>query len=416
MPQFEIIGGNTLGGNLKVETSKNAVLPIIAACILTDEEVVLKDVPEISDAFKMFEILRAMGAKVQLEDATASIDCSTITKFEIPSFLAKEIRSSIFMLGPLIAKYKRARVAYPGGCDIGARPIDLHLYGLKELGVIISEAYGFIDCYAEKIIPSVVHLDYPSVGATENIMMASVLSPGKTVIINSAKEPEIVDLASFINSMGGRVSGAGTSTIIIEGVSCLHGTTYTPISDRIIAGTYLIAAAITGSSLTISNAKIEDNNILINKLRNSGCYFRAESDKIHIEANSRLSSIQTINTQPYPGFPTDLQAQIMALETVSDGVSVITENLFETRFKHVPELMKLGANITLKGNMAIVRGVKELYGAEVSATDLRGGASLVLAGLVAKGKTTISNIEFIDRGYPKLEEKLASVGANITRI
>ena len=416
MPQFKIVGGKTLSGNLEVETSKNAVLPIIAACILTDDDVVLNKIPKISDVFKMFEILKAMGAHICYEDSTAIINCSTISKFEIPSHLAKEIRSSIFMLGPLIAKYKRARVAYPGGCDIGSRPIDLHLFGLRELGVIISEEYGYLDCYAEKITPSIVHLDYPSVGATENIMMASVLSMGKTTIINAAKEPEIVDLANFINSMGGCVLGAGTSVIEIIGAINLHGTTYSPISDRIIAGTYLLAAAITGSSLTISGSKIEDNNILINKLRNSGCYFRQESDTIHIEANSRPFSIQNIATGPYPGFPTDLQAQIMALETISDGVSVITENMFETRFKHVPELIKLGANITLKDRMAIVRGVKRLYGAEVSATDLRGGASLVLAGLVANGTTTINNIDFIDRGYPSLEDKLASVGADISRI
>ena len=416
MPQFKIVGGKTLSGEIMVDTSKNAVLPIIAACILTEEDVVLNNVPSISDVFKMFDILKSMGAKVNLEDGTAIINCSTINKFEIPSNIAKEIRSSIFMLGPLIAKYKRARVAYPGGCDIGSRPIDLHLFGLRELGVIISEEYGYLDCYAEKITPGVVHLDYPSVGATENIMMASVLAPGKTTIINAAKEPEIVDLAAFINSMGGCVFGAGTSTIEIVGAISLNGTTYSPISDRIIAGTYLLAAAITGSKLAISNAKIEDNNILINKLRNSGCYFRQESDTIHIEANSRLASIQNIATGPYPGFPTDLQAQVMALETISDGVSVITENMFETRFKHVPELIKLGANITLKDRMAIVRGVKNLYGAEVSATDLRGGASLVLAGLIAHGTTTINNIEYIDRGYPGLENKLSNVGAEMIRI
>ncbi|MBQ7453311.1 MAG: UDP-N-acetylglucosamine 1-carboxyvinyltransferase [Clostridia bacterium] len=416
MQKFVVCGGQKLSGTLRVDSSKNAILPIIAGCILTDEPVELQDIPNITDVKKMFDILRAMGAKVETGDGRAVIDSSTISRFEIPHHLAKDIRSSIFMLGPLIAKYGRARVAYPGGCDIGSRPIDLHLFGLRELGVNICEEYGFIDCYCEKIRPTTIHLDYPSVGATENIMMASVLGSGETTIFNAAKEPEIVDLANFICAIGGRVEGAGTSTIKIYGKTTLHSTSYKPIGDRIIAGTYLLGVAICGGSVTLTNCNYNDISLLVNKLHNSGCYFNVESDKMHMEANSRLLSIQNIETQPYPGFPTDLQAQVMALQTVSEGTSVITENLFETRFKHVPELIKMGAKITLRDRMAIVRGVESLSGAEVSATDLRGGASLVLAGLVAKGQTVVDGAHFIDRGYPSLEEKLSSIGARIERV
>lgn len=415
MQKFVICGGRKLEGTLKVESAKNAVLPIIAASILTDKEVKICDIPHIVDVYKMFDILTAMGSKVKVEGNDAIIDNSTITKFEIPHSLAKDIRSSIFMLGPLIAKYKQARVAYPGGCDIGSRPIDLHLAGLRELGVEICEEHGFINCYATNLIPAIVHLDYPSVGATENIMMASVFSKGKTTILNAAKEPEIVDLANFINSIGGKIYGAGSSTIEVYGVKELSGGSYLPISDRIIAGTYLIACTMTGGKLTLSNTNYEYVFSLINKLRNSGCNILLEHDKIHIEANSRPIASSSIETQPYPGFPTDLQAQFMALQTISDGMCVITENLFETRFKHVPELLKLGAKITIRDRMAIVRGVNKLCGAEVNATDLRGGASLVLAGLVAKGTTEVLNVEYVDRGYFQLENKLASVGAEIKR-
>lgn len=415
MQKFVICGGRKLNGTLKVETAKNAVLPIIAASILTDKEIVIKDIPHIIDVYKMFDILREMGGKVIVEGNDAIIDNSNIYNFEISQVLAKDIRSSIFMLGPLIAKYKRARVAYPGGCDIGSRPIDLHLFGLRELGVEIKEEYGFIDCFAKEIKPAIVHLDYPSVGATENIMMASVFTKGITTILNAAKEPEIVDLAKFINSIGGKIKGAGSSTIEIIGVNSLSGGEYLPISDRIIAGTYLIAGAMTGGKLTITNTNFEHVYLLINKLRNSGCIITLESDKIHLEANSRLQAVPSVETQPYPGFPTDLQAQIMAMQTISDGMCIITENLFETRFKHVPELLKLGAKITIRDRMAIIRGVSSLCGAEVNATDLRGGASLVLAGLVAKGTTVVNNVEYVDRGYFELENKLASLGAEIKR-
>lgn len=416
MDSFLITGGNPLCGSIKVAAAKNAVLPIIAATILTDQEIIINDVPSISDVDKMLDILSSMGATARREEDRAIINTSTITKLELPSDLAKEIRSSIFMLGPLLAKYKKARVAYPGGCDIGSRPIDLHLSGLAGLGVQICEDYGFIDCDAKNMHAGVIHLDFPSVGATENLLMSAVFLKGKTTILNAAKEPEIVDLADFINSLGGKVYGAGTSTIIIEGVSRLGGTIYTPIPDRIIAGTYLIGAAMTRGKIRLENAKYEDVYALLSKLRNAGCNVEYDNKSIFLENNRRLISCPSIETQPYPGFPTDLQAQILAMQTISDGISVITENMFETRFKHVPELLKMGAKVTTKDRMAIVRGVAKLHGAEVVASDLRGGAALVLAGLVAKGQTTVRNINFIDRGYERLEESLTSLGADIKRV
>lgn len=410
-----IKGGKPLNGKITVDTSKNATLPIIAGTILTDKEVVLKKIPQISDVFKMLEILKQMGASVKIESDTAIIKTEGLSNLEIPSALAKEIRSSIFMLGPLLAKYKRARVAYPGGCDIGSRPIDLHLTGLRDLGVEINEDFGYIDCFAENMRAGVVHLDFPSVGATENLMMSAVFLKGTTTILNSAKEPEIVDLANFINSLGGKIKGAGTSTIIVEGVESLSGGEYTPMPDRIIAGTYLIACAMTKGKIRLENANYEDVYALLSKLRHAGCSLDYSGDYIDIECVKRPLACPSIETQPYPGFPTDLQAQMLALQTISDGISVITENIFETRFKHVPELIKMGGKITTKDRMAIVRGVPTLLGAEVVAEDLRGGAGLVLAGLSAKGETRVLNPIYIDRGYERIENKFALLGADISR-
>ena len=416
MSEFILVkGGKPLKGEIEVDTAKNAVLPIIAATVLTNEEIIIENLPKISDVKKMLEILELMGAKVRVEEDKAIIKADGLSNLEIPSELAKEIRSSIFMLGPLLAKYKKASVAYPGGCDIGSRPIDLHLAGLRDLGVEISEDYGYINCKAENMRAGVVHLDFPSVGATENIMMSAVLLKGETTILNAAKEPEIVDLANFINSIGGKIRGAGSSTIIVEGVERLGSGHYKPIADRIIAGTYLIAAAMTKGSVKLVNANYQDVYALLNKLRNAGCKIDYDASSITLECSKRPIACPSIETQPYPGFPTDLQAQMLALQTISDGISIVTENMFETRFKHVPELLKMGAKVTIKDRMAIVRGVSELHGAEVVAHDLRGGAALVLAGLVAKGETRVLNPIYIDRGYECFEEKLASLGADIVR-
>jgi len=414
MEHFLIRGGNKINGKIQVDTAKNAVLPIIAATILTDKEVVLEELPFIKDVDKMFEILKSMGASIKREKRTASIK-TDLQKLEIPSDLAKDIRSSIFMLGPLLARYSKARVAYPGGCDIGSRPIDLHLSALRDLGVEIEEDYGFINCDSKNMHSGVVHLDFPSVGATENIMMSAVFLKGETTILNSAKEPEIVDLANFINSLGGKIKGAGTSTIIIEGVEKLFGGTYKPMPDRIITGTYLIAAAMTQGEICLTNANYQDVYALLNKLRNSGATIDYGDKFIKLKSDKRPIACASIDTQPYPGFPTDLQAQILAMQTISDGICVVTENMFETRYKHVSELLKMGAKVTLKDRMAIVRGVPSLYGAEVVANDLRGGAGLILAGLVAKGTTKILNPKFVDRGYERIEDKYRELGVDIVR-
>lgn len=415
MEKFFIKGGVSLKGEIAVDTAKNAVLPIIAACILTEEEIVLNNIPNILDVNKMLEILTSMGAKVKRESNNVIINTLGLNRLEIPPEIAKDIRSSIFMLGPMLAKYKKARVPYPGGCDIGSRPIDLHLNSLKELGTKIEDDYGFINCNAENMHSGVVHLDFPSVGATENIMMSAVFLKGETTILNSAKEPEIVDLANFINMLGGKIYGAGTSTIVIKGVESLSGGEYKPISDRIIAGTYLIATAMTKGDICLTNANYQDVYALLNKLRNAGCEIDYSKDTIKLKCYKRPIACASIDTQPYPGFPTDLQAQMLALQTISDGISVVTENLFETRFKHVPELVKMGAKVTLKDRMAIVRGVNNLYGAEVSAHDLRGCAGLILAGFVAKGETIVNNAWYVDRGYEKIEEKYRLLGGDIER-
>jgi len=415
MEQFIINGAHPLSGSIEVDTAKNAALPIIAATILTDEEVLLKKLPKISDVEKMLEILTIMGASVKKEGADAIILTKDISSIEIPTMLAKEIRSSIFMLGPLLAKYRVAKVAYPGGCDIGSRPIDLHLSGLADLGVEISEDHGYIYCDAKNMHAGVVHLDFPSVGATENIMMSAVFLNGETTIMNVAKEPEIVDLAEFINSLGGNIRGAGSSTIVVTGVEKLSGGEFVPMPDRIIAGTYLIGAAMTMGEIKLERANYQDVYALLNKLRNAGCKIDYDQNSIYLKMCSRPVSCASIETQPFPGFPTDLQAQMLAMQSISNGISVITENLFETRFKHVPELLKMGAKITTRDRMAIVRGVSHLNGAEVVAHDLRGGAALVLAGLAAKDRTVVQNISYIDRGYERFEEKLRILGADIVR-
>ena len=319
------------------------------------------------------------------------------------------------MLGSLLTKFKKALVAYPGGCNIGTRPIDLHLKGLRSLGVKIDEKHGFIDCDGSNMKAGFVHLDFPSVGATENLMMACVKLKGKSVIYNAAKEPEIIDLQNFINSMGGKISGAGTSTITIIGVDHLHSTNYTPISDRIVAGTYLIACAMTGGHIKLKNTIPEHNLAVITKLKQSGCDVDLFENEIEIKSSGKLKSC-AIETQPYPGFPTDLQNQMLALQTISKGTGIIVENLFETRFKIYGELTKMGADITIRDRMALIKGVDKLYGATVTASDLRGGAALVIAGLSASGYTTVEDIYHIDRGYKNMENDLNILGAEIKRI
>ncbi len=416
MDKFLINGGKRLNGEIDVPCAKNSYLAILAACMLSKDTVVLHKCPNFSDINKMLQILSTLGCKISKNNDTIHIDCSNANKYEVPQDLAREIRSSIFLMGAILSKLGRAKVSYPGGCDIGTRPIDLHLKGLRALNITITERHGFIECDANNIIGSDVHLDYPSVGATENIMMAAVYAKGVTQIYNAAKEPEIVDLQNFINSMGGKIYGAGTSTITIVGVDSLHSTQYTPIPDRIIAGTYLIAGATCGGDITINNVNYQHIYSLITKIKNSSCNISIGNDKIRLVSTTRPKSFETIETLPYPGFPTDLQAQALVMQTISQGTCVIAENLFETRFKHVPELIKMGADVVVKGKIAVVKGVSNLYGAEVTSHDLRGGAALTIAGLVAKGYTTVNDVYHIDRGYYKLEESFAKLGADIKRI
>lgn len=416
MAKFLIDGGKRLSGSIKVDSSKNAILPIIASCILCEEQIFLENVPKISDVDKMFEILKSIGCKVlYLSDKDVLVNCSSVSSFVVEENLTQDIRASIFLLGALLSRFKKAEISYPGGCRIGLRPISLHLKNLKILGVEIEEKEDKIICNGKNMHSGKVTLDFPSVGATENLIMASVFLSGVTTIYNSAKEPEIVDLVNFINKMGGKISGAGTSKITIVGVKELKGVHYAAIPDRIVAGTLLIAGAITKSKIQLKNINSEHLLSLIDKLRKSGCKINSFSDKIELESEGELRGV-SFDTETYPGFPTDLQPQLSVLMCIAKGESIINENLFENRFTHLLELKKMGANVDVCGRCAKIQGVQSLFGADVTALDLRGGASLVLAGLCAKGKTQIENIHFIDRGYDHLEYMLQNLGADIKRI
>lgn len=416
MDKLVINGGRKLFGTVRVQGAKNAVLPLMAAAVLTEEKVVIENCPDLSDVRNMSRILRSLGAETSFDKGTLTVNPDGVKSHEIPSRLAKELRSSIFLLGSVLGRMKEAKVAYPGGCDIGLRPIDIHIKGLKELNVDITEEYGYIYCDARNIKAGTVNLDYPSVGATENFMLAAALLKGTTLIHNAAREPEIVDLQNFLNSMGANISGAGTGIIKVKGVEKLHGTRYTTMPDRIVAGTVLSAVAACGGEVRLEKADSEHLTALISKLKKSGCNIFCKSDIIIISSKGRLKAVRNIDTQPYPGFPTDLQAQMTAALTVAEGTSLVTENIFETRFKHVPELLKMGADITVKGRTAVISGVRELKGAEVAAEDLRGGAALVIAGLAAKGITVINNVRYIDRGYENIENLFGSIGGEIKRL
>ena len=412
MEKLLINGGKKLSGSIKIESAKNSVLPILAASILTKEQVVIKDCPKIADVMNMLKILNVLGVSVSFSGNDLLVDSSGIKDFGIPENLGRELRSSIFMMGALISRLKRARLSYPGGCDIGLRPIDIHLDGLRKLGVKIIDTGGEILCVADKLKGKEIYLDFPSVGATENLMLAAVTSCGKTEIRNAAKEPEIVDLMKFLNSMGAKVYGAGTSTILIEGVKKLHGTIYKPIPDRIEAGTYLLAAAITGGEIELKNCNAKNISSLLHKFCDNTCKINIKNDIIYLKSGTERKAF-SFSTGPYPCFPTDLQAPTTSLAAVSNGVSIITENVFEMRFRHVQELVKMGADITVKGKTAVVNGVKKLFGASVCANDLRGGAALVLAGLNAEGTTVVNDFFHVKRGYLDMDKKLVSLGADV---
>ena len=416
MEGFRVIGGEKIRGEARVQAAKNAVLPILAAAILPEGETVIRDCPDIRDVHAMAGILKKLGCACAWEAGEMRIDASSLHHWEMPDDLSKQIRSSIFLLGPILGKLRRATVTYPGGCEIGIRPIDLHLKGLRALGVSIIEDGGVIYCDGRNMRAGDVYFDYPSVGATENVMMAAALLPGVTTVHNAAREPEITDLQDFINAMGGKVRGAGTQLIEIEGVDALHGTVYTPIPDRIAAGTLLCAAAMTGGEITLTNVRPWDVIPVCDKLREMGCRVTDGRSAVVLEAPQRLRAFSQLQTNPHPGFPTDMQAQMLAAACVASGTSVIVENVFENRLTHVADLCRMGADIRVNGRTAVVTGVPKLSGMTVSARDLRGGAALVLAALAAKGESLVEHAELIDRGYERLEDTLTSLGAKVERV
>ena len=412
MSSYIIKGGQRLNGETYVSGSKNASLPIIAATLLNKGISKLYNVPNIHDTKMMLEILKNLGCKIKKNNNKLIIDSSKVYKYEIPENLMREMRSSVIIAGALLGRYKQAIFSYPGGCDIGARPIDLHLKGFEKIGINVQESYGKINCSAEEIIGSEINLDFPSVGATENIILSSVLCKGATTIVNAAMEPEIVDLQNFLNKMGAKIEGAGSNIIKIIGVNNLKDVSYNIMPDRIEAGTLLCAVAITGGSVFLKNVNPIHIKPILDKLKETGCILDIQKDKIFLKAPKRLKAVD-IKTMPYPGFPTDMQAIFVSLLCLASGTSVVVENIFENRYKYTQELKRMGAKIKIEGKTAIIKGTRKLYGTNVNATDLRGGASLVLAGLASKGETQINDIKYILRGYENLYEKLTSLGANI---
>lgn len=415
MERIIITGGERLKGRVGISGSKNAALPIMAATLLTNGVTTLSNIPRLKDVTTMARVLRTLGAKVEFRERELKIDTTNVDSFLAPYNLVKTMRASFLVFGPLLAKLGRARVSLPGGCAIGSRPVDLHLRGFEELGAEVSMGGGYTQVKRDGLMGAEIYLDFPSVGATENLMMAATLAKGKTIIENAAKEPEIVDLANFLNKMGAKIKGAGTDTIEIIGIKELKGTDYSIIPDRIEAGTYMIASAITRGDVTLEGARLDHLEPLVTKLREIGVEVIENEGAIEIRAKRGIKAVD-VKTLPYPGFPTDMQAQFMALMSITPGMSIITETVFENRFMHVSELARMGADIKIEGASAIVKGVKSLSGAPVMATDLRASAALILAGLVAKGKTEISRIYHLDRGYERIEEKLSNLGAKIERI
>lgn len=416
MQKLIIDGGKPLYGEIGVQTAKNAALPIIAACILTDEPITIEKCPRLKDIDAMLDIMRHLGCTAQFDGDNLTVCCRDIALNVINSDLTGKLRSSIFIMGSILSRCRRAYISHPGGCEIGLRPIDLHISGLKSLAVEISDDCGVLCCDGSNMKSAVVNLDFASVGATENLMMAGALLDGETVIVNAAREPEIVDLADFINAMGGRVSGAGESVVRINGVKKLHGCTYRPMPDRISAGTYLAAVTATGGNVTLENIVPEHIFGITERLKKAGARLSVKHDSVRIFAEGRPRPIHKLETNVYPAFPTDMQPQFCAMLACAVGSSVIVENLFESRFGYTAELAKMGAMITVKDRVAVIRGVPKLRGAALKASDLRGGAALVIAALAAEGRSVVYGVEHIDRGYEYIEETLAALGANIRRV
>lgn len=416
MEKLIIQGGTPLEGRIRVSSAKNAVLPIIAATLLASTPSTLLEIPDLEDVHTICDVIASLGVKVTKDGDNITFDASTISAVEAPYDLVRRMRASFLVMGPLLARKGEARIALPGGCAIGSRPIDLHLKAFEALGATITMGEDFVEAKApEELKGNLIYLDFPSVGATENVIMAATFAEGKTIIENAAEEPEIVDLATFLNSMGANIRGAGTDVIRIEGVKELKGAVHTVIPDRIEAGTYLIAAAMAGGNVYVENALSEHLKPVVAKLKEAGVTVEEDIDGIRVISDGNLKATD-IKTLPYPGFPTDMQAQFMAMTTIAKGKSTVMETVFENRFMHVGELQKMGASIEVDDRKAFVTGVDQLVGAEVEATDLRCGAALVCAGLAAKGVTKVGQLTHIDRGYDNLVTKLKGIGANIVRV
>ena len=407
--------GKKLQGEVNISGSKNASLPIIAAAILNSDTTKLYNVPKIHDTQITLEILKILGCKIKKNSGKIEINSKYINKTEIPEDLMRQMRSTVILAGAILGRFKEVKFSYPGGCEIGARPIDLHLAAFRKMGIQVEENAGFIKCSCDKIYGADINLDFPSVGATENIILAATLADGITIINNAAMEPEIIDLANCLNKMGAKIYGAGTNVIKIIGVNKLRSIGYKIMPDRIEAGTFLCAAAVTGGKIKINNVVPSHITPAIHKLQEMGCKIDFNKNSILIEAPKRLKSIE-IKTMPYPGFPTDLQQIFGSILTTAKGTSIIIENIFENRFKYINELKRMGAKVTIEGKTAVITGTKKLVGATVDGNDLRGGAGLILAGLAAKGRTKVNNIEYVFRGYENIDKKLTMLGASIIEV
>ncbi len=415
MEKLKVTGGCRLNGEVKASGAKNAALPILAASLLTADDLILSNVPHLSDIRTMGKLLSGLGMKVERENETVTLNAKSLTTLTAPYELVKTMRASIVTLGPMLARFGEARVSLPGGCAIGARPVDQHIKGLQALGAEVVIDHGYVVAKAKRLKGAHIVTDMVTVTGTENLLMAATLADGVTVIENAAREPEVVDLANCLTAMGAKIRGAGTPVIEVEGVSQLHGAHHFVLPDRIETGSFLVAALMTRGDVTVTHAAPHTLDIVLDKLREAGATVQTGEDWIRVFIDKRPKAV-SVRTVPHPGFPTDMQAQFMAMDTIAEGTGRITETIFENRFMHVPELQRLGANITVDGHTAVVTGVQELSGANVMATDLRASASLVIAGLVAKGETIVDRIYHLDRGYDHMEVKLAGLGAQIERI
>ncbi|WP_322520585.1 UDP-N-acetylglucosamine 1-carboxyvinyltransferase [Guyparkeria halophila] len=417
MNKLLIRGGTPLDGEIRISGAKNAVLPMMAASLLADSPVIIENVPHLQDVTTTMELLGRMGATLTVGDQmSVEVDTTTVDTLEAPYDLVRTMRASILTLGPMLARFKKARVSLPGGCAIGTRPVDIHLKGLEALGADVRVEGGYIETAAEQLVGARIVLDQVTVTGTENLMMAAVFAKGETVLENAAREPEVVDLANFLNAMGADVRGAGSDVIRIHGVERLQGVRYRVLPDRIETGTYLVAAAMTRGRILVRDTRPELLDAVLAKLEQAGAEIELGEDWIRLDMHGRRPKAVDIRTAPHPGFPTDMQAQFVAMNAVAEGTSTVVETIFENRFMHVQEIQRMGADIHIEGNTAIIRGVEALSGAPIMATDLRASASLVLAGLVANGETVVNRIYHIDRGYESIEEKLSRLGANIQRI